>query len=75
MNLVRMASFLFIWWVDYAYQYNDPCKMCQINACERAASQSRLRETRLVLKLYTIRTRRTEACVGSKFLVELRTYR
>ena len=26
--------------------------MCQINACERASNQSRLRETRLMLKLY-----------------------
>ena len=34
-----------------AFQY-DPCKMYQINASERAANQSRLRETRLVLKLY-----------------------
>ena len=34
-----------------AYQY-DPCKMCQINAFERAANHSRLRESRLMLKLY-----------------------
>ena len=34
-----------------AFQY-DPCKMYQINASERAANQSRLRETRLMLKLY-----------------------
>ena len=27
-------------------------KVCQINACGRAANQNRLRETRLVLKLY-----------------------
>ena len=26
--------------------------MCEINACARAANQSRLRETRLILKLY-----------------------
>ena len=38
------------WVPTIAYQY-DPCKMCQINACERAANQSRLCETRLVLKL------------------------
>ena len=30
----------------------DYCVSCQINACERATNQSRLRETRLVLKLY-----------------------
>ena len=35
----------------FAYQYG-PLKMCQINACEWAANQSRLCETRLVLKLY-----------------------
>ena len=34
-----------------ACQY-DPRKMRQIIACERAANQSRLRETRLMLKLY-----------------------
>ena len=37
------------YWVypTIAYQY-EPCKMCQINACERAANQ-RLSETHLVL--------------------------
>ena len=34
-----------------AYQY-APCIMCQINACERAVNQGRLRETRLVLELH-----------------------
>ena len=39
------------WVTDYCDQYG-PCKICQINACEFAANQSRLRETPLMLKLY-----------------------
>ena len=40
--------FVVVGWVtDY-----DPFEMCQINACEQAANQSRFRETRLMLKLY-----------------------
>ena len=35
------------WVTDYSVSIYDPCKMCQINACERAANQSRLGETRL----------------------------
>ena len=48
----RSLTFDFAGWVtDYCVSV-WPCKMFQINSSEREANQSRLRETRLVLKMY-----------------------
>ena len=43
------------WVTDYCVSVRPVHKMCQNNECERSANQSRLRETRLVLKLYSQR--------------------